>query len=97
MVLVPNVVSTTSGGKDDYIPESLFYRLGMKASNARAEKFQNWLAMEVIPSIRKNGGYPFNLHRKEGGTMVTYEQLFLFCTFLVALISLCYQIFKGKK
>lgn len=44
-------------GKDDYIPESLFYRLGMKASNARAEKFQNWLAIEVIPSIRKNGGY----------------------------------------
>ena len=29
-------------GKDDYIPESLFYRLGMKASNARADKFQNW-------------------------------------------------------
>lgn len=44
-------------GKEDYIPESLFYRLGMKASNARAEKFQNWLAMEVIPSIRKTGGY----------------------------------------
>ncbi len=44
-------------GKDDYIPESLFYRLGMKASNARADKFQNWLAIEVIPSIRKNGGY----------------------------------------
>lgn len=43
--------------KDDYIPESLFYRLGMKASNERAEKFQNWLAMDVIPSIRKNGGY----------------------------------------
>lgn len=44
-------------GKDDYIPESLFYRLGMKASNQVADKFQNWLAMEVIPSIRKNGGY----------------------------------------
>lgn len=44
-------------GKDDYIPESLFYRLGMKASNPAAEKFQDWLAMEVIPSIRKNGGY----------------------------------------
>ena len=43
--------------KDDYIPESLFYRLGMKASNPAADKFQNWLAMEVIPSIRKNGGY----------------------------------------
>lgn len=43
--------------KDDYIPESLFYRLGMKANNQNADKFQNWLAMEVIPSIRKNGGY----------------------------------------
>ena len=44
-------------GKDDYIPESLFYRLGMKANNAVADKFQNWLAMEVIPSIRKTGSY----------------------------------------
>lgn len=43
--------------KDDYIPESLFYRLGMKANNAAADKFQNWLAVEVIPSIRKTGHY----------------------------------------
>lgn len=43
--------------KDDYIPESLFYRLGMKANNAVADRFQNWLAMDVIPSIRKTGGY----------------------------------------
>lgn len=44
-------------GKDDYIPESLFYRLGMKANNPAADKFQNWLALEVIPSIRKHGAY----------------------------------------
>lgn len=44
-------------GKGDYIPESLFYRLGMKANNAAAEKFQNWLALDVIPSIRKTGSY----------------------------------------
>lgn len=44
-------------GKDDYIPEPLFYRLGMKANNAAADKFQNWLAIEVIPSIRRTGGY----------------------------------------
>lgn len=43
--------------KDDYIPESLFYRLGMKANNEVAEKFQNWLAMEVIPELRKKGHY----------------------------------------
>lgn len=46
-------------GKDDYIPESLFYRLGMKANNPVADKFQNWLAMEVIPSIRKTGVYQY--------------------------------------
>ena len=46
--------------KDDYIPESLFYRLGMKANNVVADKFQNWLSIEVIPSIRKHGGYIMN-------------------------------------
>lgn len=44
-------------GKDDYIPESLFYLLGMKANNKIALQFQQWLALEVLPSIRKNGGY----------------------------------------
>ncbi len=28
--------------------------------------------------------------------MITYQDLFLFCTFIIALISLLYQIFKGK-
>ena len=41
--------------KDDYIPESLLYMLGMKASNKVAQEFQKWLAVDVIPSIRKNG------------------------------------------
>lgn len=44
-------------GKGDFIPESLFYRLGMKANNSTADKFQNWLAFDVIPSIRKTGSY----------------------------------------
>lgn len=43
--------------KDDYIPESLFYLLGMKAKNDIAKEFQKWLAIDVIPSIRKTGGY----------------------------------------
>lgn len=44
-------------GKDDYIPESLYYLLGMKANNERAQKFQRWLALDVIPQIRKTGSY----------------------------------------
>lgn len=43
--------------KNDFLPESLFYRLAMKANNAAANKFQSWLANTVIPSIRQNGGY----------------------------------------
>lgn len=42
-------------GKGDYIPETMFYLLGMKASNKKAKEFQMWLATEVIPSIRKHG------------------------------------------
>lgn len=44
-------------GHDDYIPENIFYRLAMKAKNETAEKFQAKVADEIIPSIRKTGGY----------------------------------------
>lgn len=44
-------------GKADFIPENVFYRLAMKAKNEVAEKFQAKVADEIIPSIRKHGGY----------------------------------------
>lgn len=44
-------------GKDDFIPENIFYRLAMKANNETAEKFQAKVADEVIPSIRKHGAF----------------------------------------
>ena len=44
-------------GKNDFIPENIFYRLAMKAKNEVAEKFQAKVADEIIPSIRKHGGY----------------------------------------
>lgn len=43
--------------KDDFIPESVFYLLGMKANNDIAKKFQIWLATDVLPSMRKYGMY----------------------------------------
>jgi prophage antirepressor-like protein len=43
--------------ENDYIPENLFYRLAMKADNPNADKFQGWLADEVVPSIRRTGSY----------------------------------------
>ena len=44
-------------GDDGFIPENIFYRLAMKAKNEVAEKFQAKVADEIIPSIRKHGGY----------------------------------------
>ena len=43
--------------KGDMIPEPMVYKLAFKASNETAEKFQDWLAIEVIPQIRKTGSY----------------------------------------
>ncbi|MDA1477305.1 ORF6C domain-containing protein [Bacillus changyiensis] len=43
--------------KGDFIPEPLVYKLAFKAKNEVAEQFQDWLAIEVIPTIRKTGQY----------------------------------------
>ena len=42
-------------GKESFIPENIFYRLSMKAKNETAERFQAFVADEVIPSIRRHG------------------------------------------
>ena len=37
------------------------------------------------------------VERKEGDIMVTYSDLIQFCIFIVALVGLYYEIFKGKR
>lgn len=41
----------------EFIPENVFYRLGMKGENEAAQQFQIKVADEILPSIRKHGGY----------------------------------------
>lgn len=41
----------------EYIPENIFYKLCFKAKNEVARKFQDVVTDEVLPSIRKTGGY----------------------------------------
>lgn len=48
-------VATTNN--EFFIPENIFYRLAMKAKNETAEKFQALVADEILPAIRKHGGY----------------------------------------
>lgn len=40
-----------------FIPESDVYRLIVKSKLPQAEEFEKWLFEEVLPSIRKYGGY----------------------------------------
>lgn len=49
----------TNGGKQEvnYIPEGDLYRLIVSSKLPSAEKFERWVFDEVLPSIRKNGGY----------------------------------------
>lgn len=48
---------STPVSKNDFISEPMVYKLAFKANNEVAEKFQDWLAVEVLPSIRKHGAY----------------------------------------
>ena len=56
---VSKMVIPTSGGKQrlNFIPEGDIYRLVIGSQLPEAEKFESWIFDEVIPQIRKTGGY----------------------------------------
>lgn len=41
----------------EYIPENIFYKLCFKAKNEIAKRFQDIVTDEILPAIRKTGGY----------------------------------------
>lgn len=52
------LVNTTSGDQQMVIvSEPGFYKLVMKSRKPEAKAFQRWVTHEVLPSIRKQGGY----------------------------------------
>ncbi len=44
-------------GKNDFIPENIFYRLAMKGRSKAAETFQAKVADDIIPTIRRTEQY----------------------------------------
>ena len=52
----------TPGGKQQYIVinESGFYSLVLSSKMPNAKKFKRWVTAEVLPTIRKTGGYVAN-------------------------------------
>lgn len=60
---VSKLNTLTEGGgiqKLTYLTESQLYKLIMRSKAKNAEPFQDWVCNEVLPSIRKNGGYILN-------------------------------------
>ena len=57
----------TAGGKQDMIAinEAGLYKLIMKSKKAVAEKFQEWVCEDVLPSIRKKGEYVIEEYKKK--------------------------------
>lgn len=56
---VTKMVTPTAGGSQEvnYIPEGDLYRLIVSSKLPAAEKFERWVFDEVLPSIRRTGGY----------------------------------------
>ncbi|WP_283706936.1 ORF6C domain-containing protein [Clostridium perfringens] len=65
----------TLNGKEDFIPESAVYLLIMNGENELAYEFQKWLAVEVIPAIRKSGQY--QLEKKPTSAIDLFESQLL--------------------
>ena len=56
---VRTIPTLTSGGEQNllYINEPNLYKVIFQSRKESAERFTDWVTSEVLPSIRKNGGY----------------------------------------
>ena len=61
---------------ENFLTESGLYKLLMKSRKPQAERFTDWITDEVIPRIRKTGGYiPHNQNMSEAEIMATAMQI----------------------
>ncbi len=59
--------------RGDFITEQQLYKLAIKAESAQAEKFQEWVTSEVLPAIRKTGGYSVQQSTQLNETLSDFE------------------------
>lgn len=55
-----NTLGLNGGRQIIYVSESGLYKLIMRSDKETAAPFQKWVTKEVLPSIRKTGGYLLN-------------------------------------
>lgn len=56
-VVITDTLTNGGNQKVTFISESNLYKVIFQSRKPSAEKFTDWVTSEVIPSIRKNGGY----------------------------------------
>ncbi|ABO37334.1 Bro17 [Heliothis virescens ascovirus 3e] len=55
-----------------FITEPAIYKLCTKSTLPEAEEFQDWIYEEVLPTIRRTGGY--NIHDRNGTSVAEYDK-----------------------
>ena len=69
-------IDTLGGNQEmNVISEAGVYKLVFTSRKPEAEKFTDWLASEVIPSIRKTGGYSKQVSQAELTAMIAQNQV----------------------
>lgn len=53
----PNVIGGKGTQGITIISESGLYKLALRSDKKEAEAFQDWVTRDVLPAIRKDGGY----------------------------------------
>lgn len=64
---IHKMYTQTKGGKQEliFIDEANLYRVIFRSNKKEAIDFQNWVFEEVLPSIRKTGGYSLTLNKRQ--------------------------------
>lgn len=65
----------THGGPQEFaiINESGLYSIILKSRKPSAKRFKKWVTSEVLPAIRKTGGYMVGRYKKTSDCMATYS------------------------
>lgn len=75
-ILVPRTSNDSLGVETNVINESGLYALVLRSRKPEARKFAKWVTSEVLPAIRKTGGYELpNLYKQNPGDKLnSYQQ-----------------------
>lgn len=72
----PQIFCGTKARSTTLISESGLYKLVMRSDKPQAKRFQDWVTKDVLPAIRKDGGYIMGEEKVATGEMSEDELVF---------------------